>query len=341
MTKHTDQIIAAKIIRLYCDENLSARAIGREIGCNHSTVLDVLHDAGVETRTKMQAAIIQHKRDRIRSEADAVLPPRQAPRAVPVRPPYLWQTSYLVVGDTHAPYHDPAAISIICQILQDHKPDAIMINGDGMDFYQFSHFDKSPLSPHGLGHERKMFMLIMDNIRSAVGKQAQMVYVGGLDDNHLARLLRFVYATPGLVDYGPLSPEFIIGADEWGGIYIEGPAVLHDSFVVCHGRRVSTKNRCSEHSAYTAKKLADTFHVSGVTGHTHRLGVFCFRAGNLSPEIHFAEGGCLCRTDPEWLPTPNWHQGAIWVSFAGDVPFIEMVSIRGGKCVFRGKEYRS
>lgn len=326
-----------EIEELYHSEGKSLREIAELLGfADHTSVLKIMRRYGIPRRRRSEANRLQIQKEQIRLEPGTDWPRRRRMDEAP----WLRCKSYLIFGDLHCPFYDERAVEVLCQVIEDHKPDVVVENGDGLDFYQFSKFDKSPLDGCHLEEERDAHARVAKAIRDAMGPRAWYVYLGGPDDNHLYRLIRFIHANPGLTGYHALEPEYILALDEYDGEYVEGPLWLHGSFVVCHARRVGTSNRCSQFSAYTARKLADTFQASGVTAHTHRLGLYSYNPGSPhQPEIYFAEGGCMCRLDPEYCPSPNWQQGATYVTFFNGQPWLEFVSIRGGQTIFRGKEY--
>lgn len=50
----------------------------------------------------------------------------------------------LVISDLHIPYHDVAAITAAIEYGKKNKINCILINGDLIDFYQLSRFEKDP-----------------------------------------------------------------------------------------------------------------------------------------------------------------------------------------------------
>jgi len=51
---------------------------------------------------------------------------------------------WLVLSDPHYPFQNKPYIKAIKRFAQDLEPDAIVINGDGLDFYDLSRFNKNP-----------------------------------------------------------------------------------------------------------------------------------------------------------------------------------------------------
>jgi len=53
----------------------------------------------------------------------------------------------LALSDVHFPYHDEEALGAAIQYGMDQKVNTIILNGDILDFYQLSRFDKDPSKP--------------------------------------------------------------------------------------------------------------------------------------------------------------------------------------------------
>lgn len=320
----------------YIDRGLSARQIAAIAGTDHTTILKWLSKHGIATRSRSEAASLRNHQN---TERDVPWARWHLPAKPPSRP---WQRAreVLVISDLHSPYIDPDAIGVIYAILEDHKPNALFIAGDGLDFFKLSVFDTSPLDGAGLDHERRVFIDTMKTIRELVGERTAMVYVGGEADNHLNRLIAFLKSNPALSQYHALQPEYVLGVEEWDGEYVESPVELWDNFVICHSYKRTSRGLIRKHSAYTARALAEVFQASGVTGHSHRLGAFYYRpALSDAQEIVFVECGCLCFLSPPFDPRANWQQGAVWVTFEDGQPFVELIHIRDGRTIFRGQLY--
>ena len=76
----------------------------------------------------------------------------------------------------------------------------------------------------------------------------------------------------------------------------------YQDFVVEHGHVVR------QNSAYSAKAMLDKRHMSGITGHTHRLGV-CHQTTQ-GTNNYWVENGCLCELNPEYMHGyPDWQHG--------------------------------
>lgn len=59
-------------------------------------------------------------------------------------PFYLNHKRVLVMSDIHIPYHNITALTVALNYAKNEKPDAILLNGDALDFFGLSRFCKEP-----------------------------------------------------------------------------------------------------------------------------------------------------------------------------------------------------
>lgn len=233
------------------------------------------------------------------------------------------------LGDWHIPHHDTQAVELVFAFLAWFKPKHVFIIGDFLDFYVLSRFSKDPERLLELQSDLDMGYAILKRLRKTCPR-AKIVYIDG---NHEARLLAFLWNHPEISTLKSLRlPELLRLADfdiehhsyheqlQWHGLLIE------------HGDRVSKK------SAYTAAAMVEARGISGVTGHTHRLGTH-YRTDNSGVKV-WAENGCLCRLDPSYvIGVPNWQHGfSVAQAMKGDERFfLEQIPIVKGKILYSGR----
>ena len=76
---------------------------------------------------------------------------------------------------------------------------------------------------------------------------------------------------------------------------------LHQ-FLVEHGSVVR------QQSAYTARAMLEKRGMSGISGHTHRMGAHYLT--NMAGSYAWFENGCLCDLHPDYVVgQPNWMNG--------------------------------
>jgi hypothetical protein len=112
-------------------------------------------------------------------------------------------------------------------------------------------------------------------------------------------------------------------------------ADLLPKFILKHG------NVVRKWSGWSAKGEWERYGKSGASGHVHRLGMFFHRDWNGNHV--WAETGCLCSLNPDYMRDPDWQQGFVVASFERSTGAfqVEPVYIHRGNAVWRGKVYRA
>lgn len=202
----------------------------------------------------------------------------------------------VVVNDIHIPFHDIAVVDWAINFIEFLNPHEIVLNGDVVDCYTISAFDRNPLTSSTLLDE-------IDEARRLMERLEWIPIKWWLGGNHEDRLRRYIWRkAPELGVLPELEfPSLFKLKDHgfkwrnYGEIHKVGK--LH----VTHG------NIARKHSGETARAHFEQFGKSVLVGHTHRLGAF-YKTRLGRPYVAF-ENGCLCRLDPEYLNSPDWQQG--------------------------------
>jgi hypothetical protein len=132
-----------------------------------------------------------------------------------------------------------------------------------------------------------------------------------------------------------LKFQKLLKLDELNIDYISNGRLKFKNTLIKHGDIVR------QQSGYTARGEFERSGMSGVSGHTHRLGVHW--KTNESGEYVWFEGGCLCDLAPEYMEgkTPDWQHGFIRGHYkANDKLFnLDQVQIIEGVAMFGGYEF--
>jgi len=245
----------------------------------------------------------------------------------------------MFLSDIHAPFHDQDAVDAVLRFIPEFDPHRIVLNGDIQDFYSLSRFDRDYERNETLDEE----IGIGNRIRSQIRHAAPNAAIDETEGNHEARLQAFlrrnadamgpILSLPGVKESLTYEALFNLKYFEinWHGS--EG-FFLRENFRVKHGEFAR------QDAGMSAKAQMLRGFTSGVTGHTHRLSRFPFRAdgGRL---YEWFEGGCLCQLDAEYIRggAPNWEQGFVVGQFStnGSGSFVEPVTIRDGKISWQGQ----
>ena len=208
--------------------------------------------------------------------------------------------------DEHHPFCDWNALAVAYQIAEDYKPEVRFAGSDGVDFYSISRFDKDPeiIRQGGLQKELNSWAL-SQRLWMKAAPNAKVYFLIG---NHEDRLRRYLWRFPDLYGLTALEIPGLFRFRELGIQMAEQDGLemnFYNQLVVKHGSIVR------KHSGYTARAELEKemYHVSTLSGHTHRGGqVFVTTRSGVKQAV---EGFCLCDTKPNYLHNPNWQNGIV------------------------------
>lgn len=215
--------------------------------------------------------------------------------------------------DKHCPFHDPWAVELACKILEVFKPLWVIDLGDEVDWAQISKFDNDPARMLDLYNEVRSWHGVRREIMSAVGPDVRNLKLLG---NHENRLERYFWAKAAqMIGIPGNRYDVLLGMDENFKVLenlqiVADEIVWRQRFVIKHGD-VVRKFTC-----FTAKAELEKEQISGISGHTHRMGTYSH--SNRGRATAWTEAGCLCDLQPEYVKNPNWQQGICLGWFNGD-----------------------
>lgn len=205
--------------------------------------------------------------------------------------------TWVVLSDLQIPFQDKPVVDLVCKFIADLKPHGVVLNGDVVDAYELSEFDKNPLKEAGL--DREIYEAAQLMARLAAMGIKRRVWLGG---NHEDRLRRTLWKNPKFAKIAALQFPALFDLATYGFEWKPYGGVLNlGRLIVTHGSTVR------QHSGWTARAHFEKFGGSVLIGHTHRLGAY-YRTNARGVHVSF-ENGCLCRLDPEYVQFPDWQQG--------------------------------
>lgn len=261
----------------------------------------------------------------------------------PIKPKRQKLVTALVYGDTHVPFQDDRVLAVVFGILARLQPDVLVHDGDLLDCYHLSRFDKDPNRKDNLQDEVNQARAHLAQARR-VAPNSRFIYLEG---NHEDRLRRALWGLEGTAAQLATLTEFqramtwpvLLGLDAMHIEFVPYGEQTKRSFlpkwILKHGTVVRAK------SAYTASGEQIKYGKSGSSGHTHRLGTYWHR--DLNGSHVWQETGCTCKLDAEYAPDADWQNGCVVLTFeptTGAVS-VEPVYIANGMAVFRGEVYRA
>lgn len=245
-------------------------------------------------------------------------------------------------SDIHFPYHDPRAINILLQILDYVDPYATFDHGDLMDCTEISKYEKNPTRRVSLQEEIDMAAKFNGLVHAICHADCQHTFFEG---NHEDRIRKKIWEMADRRADGELIMlrdvqdalrlESLLGIDGLGWERVPYPEhrVLNNKIVLIHGNNVSST------SAASARKEYLRYGKSGISGHTHRRGVFEHRDYN---GFHcWVEMGMLGAIRNDYVSYPDWQQGFLVTTWNADRTEFghEPIRIHEGVAYFRGKRF--
>lgn len=228
------------------------------------------------------------------------------------------KNKFVVLSDIHFPYHDDKALKAVYKFLEQHPINTIILNGDILDFYDVSSFDKDPDRINSLQKEIDLANKFFHKLRS-VSPGSRIIFVKG---NHEDRLERYLKKHPELYSLEALKLPNLLNLDNYCIEYRDKGFKL-GSLKIIHGTIVR------KYAGYTARAEMEKNDCSGISGHTHRLCCFYFRTP--MRDLMWAESGCLCDLNPEYVDCPSWTQGFLYGMVERDSFAITPLPIVKGK----------
>jgi predicted phosphodiesterase len=267
-----------------------------------------LRFTSVEVARKSLQAIEGKTRDRTKPSEGAVLENRPYnPYNLPksdeaVYEPFVLDCSrLLVLSDIHIPYHSIDSLSAAFDYAKKEKPDAILLNGDTLDFFQLSRFCKEP-GKRSFAHELSAFKEFFDVLNKTFG--AKIYFKLG---NHEERYNHFLWQKAGELDgVNEFKLEEIIKARA------EGIEVIGDKRIIKAGELDIIHGHEFGGSVFSPVNIARGLFlkakVSAMQGHNHQTSEHT--ESNMNGKITTTWSlGCLCELHPAYLPINRWNNG--------------------------------
>jgi len=229
----------------------------------------------------------------------------------------------LVLSDIHIPYHSLEALTACFDFTKKEKPDAILLNGDVLDFFGLSRYAKDPKA-RSFAHELKTFKEFMDIIKKEF--KAKIYFKLG---NHEERYFHFLW----------MKAHEIVGVEEFELENIikaraEGIEVIKDKRIIKAGDLNIVHGHEFGGSVFSPVNIARGLFlrgkVSAMQGHNHQTSEHT--ESNMNGDITTTfSTGCLSELHPAYLPINKWNHGFAIIDIDG-----QYFDVRN-KRIFKGK----
>lgn len=214
--------------------------------------------------------------------------------------------SYGVISDLHIPYHDLFAIELAIEHFLKNKIKNVILNGDIIDCYQLSRWDKDP--------RKRKFSEEIAMLKGFVTELKHDFNIIWKMGNHSERYEKFlIQKAPELFDLEILAFENIIGIP--GIEYIKNKRIMKAGRLnICHGHEWGE-------SVFSPVNPARGFYMrakaSVLAGHYHQTSEHMERDMN-GKITGVWSTGCLCDLSPAYRPLNKWNHGFATVHHDGE-----------------------
>lgn len=217
----------------------------------------------------------------------------------------------LVMSDIHIPYHSIEALTTVFDFAKKEKPDAILLNGDTLDFFGLSKFCKDPRK-RSFANELEAFKQLFCILDKTFPNAKKYFKIG----NHEERYLHFLFMkAKELVGVDEFELENIIKARA-NGIEIIGDKriIQANGLNIIHGHEFATGFFSPVN---VARGLFLRGKTSAIQGHNHQTSEHTESDMNGKITTTWSTG-CLCELHPEYMPINKWNLGFAMIDMGND-----------------------
>ncbi len=212
--------------------------------------------------------------------------------------------SWLVMGDTHIPYHDKCTIELAVEEARKRNVVGVLLNGDILDSHEVSHHerDRDALT---YVDEIKLGQQFLAWLRSRL-PSARIIFKEG---NHDARVDRYVFErAPALVGLEGVNLRSFLKLKDYGVEWVgDKRIVMLGKLPVIHGHEYRGGGGVNP-----ARWLFLRAVTTSMCNHFHRASEHHQRG--LNQKLHGVWSlGCACYLYPRWMPLNEWGHGVAFV----------------------------
>jgi hypothetical protein len=239
-----------------------------------------------------------------------VLPKSEAETWRPLHVSVDRDTKAGILCDLQIPYHDNPAILCTLERFKKEEVGIIIINGDFLDFYQLSKFDKDPRR-FSAAKEIKLGNQMLDAIDSHFPKARKIFKVA----NHEERLDRYLWMMAAqnetMKDILDDLLNHYLESDKGLKLDSRGWETVRNRQIISLGRLPVLHGHefpYTGDSVNPARTLFLKTVSNGIMGDRHRTSEHVERSLG-DKVISCWSIGCLCGLHPFWMPVNKWNHG--------------------------------
>lgn len=226
----------------------------------------------------------------------------------------------LILSDIHIPYQDNRALDTAINYGINNRCDGVILNGDTLDMYQISRYEKRPDKPSvGIEFEngRQLIKVLRKTFKNIVYKTG----------NHEDRWIRFLQSNPIFgIDNFKLQTLLELKENE----YVDSKTVIKAGKLnIIHGHELS-KGASSPVSF--SRTVFNKMLESTMAGHLHQVNEFTDVRQPSGELITCWALGTLGDLHPDYAPLAKWSHGVAMVEVEKNGDYhVENRRIKNGK----------
>lgn len=207
-----------------------------------------------------------------------------------------------ILSDIHFPYADMTALNAAVSYLIDFKPDCIVLNGDTIDMYHASNFEKDPRN-RSIKYELDVTRNFLIQLRELFPKAHIVVKAGNHCERYESKILQRL---PEFLDLEWTTLEYALGLNQLGMTMVKNKRVIKaGNLNILHGHEFAK-------GFIAPVNVARGFYLRAkanvIAGHHHRT------SENIEQDINGKiigawSTGCLCELTPKYAPINSWNHG--------------------------------
>jgi predicted phosphodiesterase len=232
----------------------------------------------------------------------------------------------LVLCDPHVPYHDLPALKTALMFGWTENADTIFLNGDFMDFYSISFWEKDP-KQRNFANELAITVEVLTTIRNAFPNSRIVLKLG----NHEERYERYMRVkAPELLGVKEFELANLIHAGELGiDIIAEKRTAMIGKLYAVHGHEFG---KAITAPVNPARGLYVKGKANAICGHHHQSSNHGEKSRLDDTQMSCWSIGCLSDLHPDYAALNSWNHGFAMVHVEDDGNFqVENKKIISGK----------
>jgi hypothetical protein len=243
----------------------------------------------------------------------------------------------VITSDWHCPEVDIPTYRAVLNFIRDRRPQYHFINGDFIDAYELSSFDKDPRRFGQTADELEMAGAILDELAEASPTTITKFLYG----NHCERIVRRLNEHPELLAFFTKAKDpnevlaQALNLEERGIEWFPYPYTYDfNGFVIQHGGK-----GLGGGGVNPSKSAAEKAGKPGVQGHWHKHRHY--QVKSRSAKTDFWTMGAMCKLDPDYCPFNDWSNsfGYLEEIVGTDIYTFHDIAVEKGRFVFQGKLY--